>query len=109
MFFFKRRVLRVSEALEGGEGEVPPPLGASSLCLAAVPRTAGARLNGICICMGGISGAVNFVWEISRFKLAAKFPIQNPGSSAKFTAAKFTAANLTWHEIPLPPCKRKNF
>ena len=26
---------------------------------------------------------VNFVWEISRFKVAAKFPTQNPGSCTK--------------------------
>ena len=32
---------------------------------------------------GGISGAFNFGWVISRFKLGAKFPSQNPGSSAK--------------------------
>ena len=32
--------------------------------------------------VGGISGAVNFVWEIARFKLAAKFPKQSPGASA---------------------------
>ena len=26
---------------------------------------------------GGISGAVNFAWEISRFKWAVKFPTRN--------------------------------
>ena len=30
----------------------------------------------------GGSGAVKFVWEISRFKLAAQFPTRNPGASA---------------------------
>ena len=30
-------------------------------------------------------GAVNFVWEISRFKLAAKFRTRNPGASVSGT------------------------
>ena len=51
---------------------------------------------------GGGSGAVNFVWKISSFKLAAKFPTQNPGASTEFPAANFTTADLTWHAI-LPP------
>ena len=72
---------------------------------------------------GGISWPLNFAWEISRFKLTAKFTLlreflahqqytlwtlaggttQNPGGSAKFFAAKFITANLTWHEPPPPP------
>ena len=41
-------------------------------------RTDGDRTGG-----GGASGAVNFVWGISRFKLAAKFPTQIAGCSGK--------------------------
>ena len=73
----------------------------------------------------GVSWHFNFAWEISRFKLTAKFPTrnsgvlrdtssahcglwrggttQNPGGSAQFPTAKFTTANLTWREIPPPP------
>ena len=34
---------------------------------------------------GGISWHFNFAWEISRFKLTAKFPARNSGFSAKFS------------------------
>ena len=75
---------------------------------------------------GGISWHFTFAWEISRFKLTAKFPMrnsgssanfshtlwalaggttQNPGGSAKCPTAKFTTANLTWREIPPPPSR----
>ena len=33
--------------------------------------------------VGGLLGAVQFVWEILRFKLAAEFPTRNPGASAR--------------------------
>ena len=77
---------------------------------------------------GGVSWHFNFAWEISRFKLTAKFPTRNsgfsanfsytgsthcglrrgqdplnPGGSAKFPTAKFTIANLTWRKILPPP------
>ena len=43
-------------------------------------------LDFACLVSGDL-GAVNFVWEISRFKLAAKFRTQNPGASAKLEPA----------------------
>ena len=78
---------------------------------------------------GGISWHLNCTWEISRFKLTAKFPTrnsgssanlshtsgtrcglwqggggtQNPGGSAKLPTAKFTTANLIWRNPPPPP------
>ena len=34
---------------------------------------------------GGVSWHLNFAWEISRFKLTAKFPTRNSGFSANFS------------------------
>ena len=78
---------------------------------------------------GVISGSLNFVWELSRFKLAAKFPnqnpklhrahkarhittflgvsarfaTQNPGVTAKFLTAKFTLGEIDWVCCAHPP------
>ena len=66
---------------------------------------------------GDISWHFNFAWEISRFKLTAKFSTQNPGFSAKFSHTSSTRCGL-WrgapHKIPgalrnfpqrsIPPC-----
>ena len=42
-------------------------------------------LHEVCYRGGGGSWHCNFAWEISRFKLTAKFPTRNSGFSANFS------------------------
>ena len=96
----KRQTDDGGEAHGGGGAAQPPPSGpecTSGRAVATVPRHQAPGLGcesivieelhiatGVLTQGGGgwISGAVNVVWEILRFKLAAKVPTQNPERSA---------------------------